>query len=158
MKYLLILLLTISTQTMRAQSYLEDYDETRLNSGKSTGDGVVFKGLSMRSDLGIYSDSQAMERSLETKEIKEQRRPQDFAFPNPCTDYAYINFNQEIEGSVKLQLLDIEGNLIQTMYEDKNSVRGMKGVRLNLIGIHPGTYDLKLITPGNKQTQKLIKI
>jgi len=155
MKYLLILLLTISTQTMRAQSYLEDYDETRLNSSKSTGDGVVFKGLSMRSDLGIYSDSQAMESSLE---IKEQRKPQDFAFPNPCTDYAYINFNQEIEGSVKIQLLDIKGNLIQTMYEDKNSVSGMKGVRLNLIGIHPGTYDLKLITPGNKQTQKLIKI
>jgi Tol biopolymer transport system component len=77
-------------------------------------------------------------------------------YPNPVNDQTTIEFTMEKEGPVKLDLMDINGKLVNTLL-NSNKTAGKHYVTIDLTSISPGSYFFNLYTDKSMITKKLIK-
>ncbi|MCP4582380.1 MAG: T9SS type A sorting domain-containing protein [candidate division Zixibacteria bacterium] len=76
-------------------------------------------------------------------------------YPNPFNASTTIRYNLTTSSSVKLDIYDILGRKVQTLFEgDQNA--GMHTVLFNAEGFSSGVYFYRLTTEGYEQTEKMI--
>jgi hypothetical protein len=75
-------------------------------------------------------------------------------FPDPAQDILNVTFSMENFATVKLQLMDISGKLIQESIPSCSL--GENTVTMNLEGVDPGIYFVRFITDKGIETRKVI--
>ena len=77
-------------------------------------------------------------------------------YPNPASDIAYLDFENSTEQNVNLQLYDIAGKQISTLY-DKKMPQGNQTLTVNLaeLQLNKGVYFIRATLNGQAQTLKL---
>ena len=76
-------------------------------------------------------------------------------FPNPVTDNLYMNFFSNNPQTVQIQILDLQGKLIQQF--DKKAIAGQNQYELNLTNKPSGIYFIKMNTDMGVFNGKIIK-
>lgn len=71
-------------------------------------------------------------------------------FPNPATDFCWIHTSQLLN-EVKLSIMDVTGKLVKEIYFDSFLQQ-----QIDLSGIAPGTYLIRINTPQRVNTSSLI--
>lgn len=94
----------------------------------------------------FYSDIVVLKRDEEAFGVQ-------FIFPNPVVDVLGISFNDVITEPVQIELFDAVGRL---MYEEQRSV-GSVFTELNLSGLSPGTYVLRITIGDEEFVEKISK-
>jgi hypothetical protein len=78
-------------------------------------------------------------------------------FPNPVTNNAVVSYNLDKEKEVSLLLFDCSGRRIKSLIKEKET-RGKHSVSLDCSELPTGIYFLRLKTPSEKFTQKMIVV
>jgi exo beta-1,2-glucooligosaccharide sophorohydrolase (non-reducing end) len=79
------------------------------------------------------------------------------AMPNPMHQQGTIQFNLDSPQPVSLYLQDLSGRTVSVLFQDRYSLQGINRVPVEIQGIEPGIYVLKLVTSGKiSDTIKLI--
>jgi hypothetical protein len=71
-------------------------------------------------------------------------------------DMIQIRFDQPLNGSMRISLMDMEGKTIRTWSDGTNN-SGQTDLSFNSSDIEPGFYLLKLETPDGKAIRKVCK-
>jgi hypothetical protein len=74
-------------------------------------------------------------------------------FPNPASDYLYITYNKTVQKDWIIELISLNGKIIQTEKLDSNILSGT--YKMDLQGIAKGIYLVKI--NGTLTTEKIIK-
>jgi hypothetical protein len=77
-------------------------------------------------------------------------------YPNPMGDVIQIRFDQPLNGSMRISLMDMEGKTIRTWSDGTNN-SGQTDLSFNSSDIEPGFYLLKLETPDGNAIRKVCK-
>lgn len=77
-------------------------------------------------------------------------------YPNPAKDFAFINFNSNIEGNVKVEIVNLLGQKMMDVYDGRVNI-GVQSVTADLKGMMNGTYYC-VITINGQKTIKTINI
>ena len=80
------------------------------------------------------------------------------AYPNPFSGPVTINYKVETAGDVELSIRDIQGRLIQTLYNG-NRPAGIHSIEWGAArsSVPRGTYYLSVSTPSGMGAKRLIK-
>lgn len=118
--------------------------------GNTTGDFVippvsmlVVEGTPPPSEVGIKENTKVVS--------------QISIFPNPVTDLTTISYSLQQTKAISVQLIDIKGSLVKELYKQQDSP-GSHSQILNLQGIAPGVYFIKVLADQQKVSQKLITV
>jgi hypothetical protein len=76
-------------------------------------------------------------------------------YPDPFTISAQIQFTLFAAGRARLTVLDLNGRLVRKLV-DQDLPAGVKEVTFKSEGLPKGTYIVRLDTPGNTQTGKIV--
>lgn len=76
-------------------------------------------------------------------------------YPNPAQDTQQIKIMLKEAGAVKIDILDKQGNVIQTVFEG-NKTAGEHVFDVNTSRLNTGNYVYQISTPAGKSTKKLI--
>ncbi len=77
------------------------------------------------------------------------------AYPNPMNSSTRIQYTLQSPGTVRLELFDIQGRLVNTVF-DGSAEAGVHGISLEMSQYASGTYFLRMNTMQQTETQKLI--
>lgn len=77
-------------------------------------------------------------------------------YPNPADDQTTIEFSIEKEGPVKLDLIDLNGKVVNTLI-NADRTAGKHTMEVDLRNLGPGLYFYKLINDNKIITRKLMK-
>lgn len=117
----------------------------------------------MITEEGTYSSTasvvssetvQAASSATATKALTQQSVD---VFPNPVTDKFILQVNNEYTGSMKVQILDMNGKVVKEMNAVK-SVTGQTQTYLSLSGLAAGEYILMVQMDNWKQTKTISKL
>jgi Rieske Fe-S protein len=78
-------------------------------------------------------------------------------YPNPSKDLTLIEFGTEKSSTVKLELYDLNGNIINTIFE-ATDFSGMSSVSLNTSNLISGNYFYKLIVNGKDMASRHLQV
>lgn len=98
--------------------------------------------------------------SAQTKLSPNEEQPAtkvERVYPNPLSDYLFVEINCVEYAQATIVLLDILGNQVQ-QWENVEVVPGTQKVRLNLKPLHSGIYLLKVSIGDQKFVNRLRKV
>ncbi len=78
-------------------------------------------------------------------------------YPNPVIDYTLISFATNNNGKVRINLYDMQGNLVQTIFDGFKEL-GVHGIPFETSKLIPGNYFYNVIHNNEVVTKKLIKV
>jgi len=74
-----------------------------------------------------------------------------YVFPNPTTDFINIIFDNPTAGNVKIDIVDVMGNIIFTPI-NKYCYTGIQAITISDLDLHTGAYFIRM--NNNKTTQQ----
>lgn len=75
-------------------------------------------------------------------------------YPNPASNYIYIDLSSIEEGIRKIKIIDIFGNTVKSINDNNNGDR----IRLNLADMPNGTYFLQIGTDFDRYVEKIVVV
>ncbi len=78
--------------------------------------------------------------------------------PNPVTGNATLTVNISDDGVVNVDILDLQGNIVQHVAGNKTMLKGRSSLNVNLEGLSPGVYIGRLKTAVTVYSVKIFKI
>ncbi len=78
--------------------------------------------------------------------------------PNPANDLAYINFILEQPDHVTIRVMDMQGNVMRTLFADDWKLAGAHTERLELNHFTPGAYFVQLLGTNFTQARKMVVV
>jgi hypothetical protein len=78
-------------------------------------------------------------------------------FPNPSNDNTNITFNLNNSSDVSIQIFDLQGKLVKTVYNNTKLYVGEHNVNFNISDLQLGTYIVLLNTNSERKVVKFIK-
>lgn len=83
-------------------------------------------------------------------------KPSNFVkvYPNPAKDEVSIMLNLDNAAQVNVSIFDITGKIVKSF--EKNIERGEQAINLNTLSLSNGEYFIKVATPTQNQTIKLV--
>lgn len=97
-------------------------------------------------DIEIWSE--------ETNSIDEISGINSLAlYPNPASDQVTVEFNLENAGSIRIELMDVSGRLVQTM--PVNASSGEQRVKIDVAALASGMYQLRMVTTTGSATRSI---
>ncbi len=98
----------------------------------------------------------ALQTTVEVHDAPMEFEGHEFinVFPNPVSDMATIAVGKAIGGEVKIQLFDIEGRLVKSIYEGPLPGNMVKKLTINLSSLNKGVYTIRLIDKEGERIQK----
>jgi hypothetical protein len=100
----------------------------------------------------VHSD--LFEPLIEKKTLRPENRI--IISPNPVPDQFNLELQNELQGSVRIELTALSGQMVKTFVLNKTSKMNRYSISLN--GISKGTYLLRVVMNGYSETKKLIKL
>jgi hypothetical protein len=86
-------------------------------------------------------------------EVTENTNKQ-FLYPNPASEFVYLNFNSTTEGSVNIQIVNSIGQLVKQ--HPINTVKGHNQFKIQVADIRPGMYILRINKGDLNLTKKFV--
>ena len=83
----------------------------------------------------------ASHTSAPVNEATEDTQKQ-FLYPNPASEFVYLNFNSATEGLVNIQIVNSIGQLVKQ--HPVNTIKGHNQFKIQVADIRPGMYILKI--------------
>jgi len=80
------------------------------------------------------------------------------AYPNPFSLHTTINFTVSTSNTVTLELYNLKGEKVSTLFNGNAEMNNIYTVDLNPAFMEPGVYMIRLTTPENVKYMKLVKI
>jgi hypothetical protein len=77
-----------------------------------------------------------------------------FLYPNPASEFVYLNFNSATEGLVNIQIVNSIGQLIKQL--PVNTIKGPNQIKIQVADIRPGMYILIINKGDLNLTRKFI--
>lgn len=81
-----------------------------------------------------------------------------WAFPNPFRDRCTVEFETLTPGALLIQLFDLTGKLVQTLYQSEQAQVGKQQLTFELSQLQAGFYTCKFVCGAQQQQLKLIKV
>lgn len=78
-------------------------------------------------------------------------------YPNPISDYIFVDIEAESNAFAEIELLDILGNKVQ-VWERQELVNGKNKIKLQLENFHSGIYLLKVKIGAKVYVTRLRKV
>jgi len=91
--------------------------------------------------------------SVAVNEVTEDPN-KELLYPNPASDFLYLNFNSTKEELVNLQIVNSIGQLVRQ--HPVNTSKGQNQVKIRIAGIRPGMYILKINQGDLNITRKFV--
>ena len=91
--------------------------------------------------------------SIPQKEINEELSKQ-ILYPNPASEFVYLNFNSATEGLVNIQIVNSIGQLVKQ--HPVNTINGHNQIKINVVDIRPGMYILRINKAALNITRKFV--
>jgi len=79
-----------------------------------------------------------------------------YNYPNPCTDFTNIIFNNPEDGNIKITIIDMNGKIISVI-QNSYLLEGSYSVSFNSQNLSSGIYLYQIQTQNNTITKKFIK-
>jgi Secretion system C-terminal sorting domain/F5/8 type C domain len=114
--------------------------DATLKSEKSQG---TIWHISKRGDVFVYHGTA---EEVESKEIN--------IYPNPSADEVLVSFYLNENAKTDIQIVDLQGKAIST--STNNGEKGLNQYRLELKGVKPGVYLLRVQNPEFSKTTRLV--
>ncbi len=73
-------------------------------------------------------------------------------FPNPAKESVHVVFEMPVSGTMYTQVIDASGRVVRDL--DRDLDRGEQTISLNINGLAPGIYDLRLVTTATGGSQR----
>ena len=77
-------------------------------------------------------------------------------YPNPTAARQLIDLELRKSGKVKVELIDAEGKLLETLYEENLSA-GSNQIAVDLSAYNGSQYFYKITTPDGSETKRVLK-
>ena len=92
---------------------------------------------------------------LEKTSINDELNMDLYIFPNPTTDYINIIFDNPTSGNVRIDLVDVMGQIIGT-HLDRYCDAGIQAISINDLDLLSGAYFLRMTTNKTSQVKSFI--
>jgi len=77
-----------------------------------------------------------------------------FLYPNPASEFVYLNFNSATEGLVNIQIVNSIGQLVKQ--HPVNTIKGHNQIKITVADIRPGMYILRINKGDLNLTRKFV--
>jgi hypothetical protein len=91
--------------------------------------------------------------STPQKEINEGLNKQ-LLYPNPASEFVYLNFNSATEGLVNIEIVNSIGQLVKQ--HPVNTIKGHNQIKIQVADIRPGMYILRINKGDLNLTRKFV--
>ena len=95
----------------------------------------------------------ASNTSAPVNEVTEDLNKQ-FLYPNPASEFVYLNFNSATEGLVNIQIVNSIGQLVKQ--HPVNTIKGYNQFKIQVADIRPGMYILRINKGDLNLTRKFV--
>ena len=95
----------------------------------------------------------ASHASAPVNEVTENTNKQ-FLYPNPASEFVYLNFSSATEGSVNIQVVNSIGQLVKQ--HPVNTIKGHNQFKIQVADIRPGMYILRINKGELNLTKKFV--
>src|SRR6188474_742246 len=95
----------------------------------------------------------ASNASVPANEVSEDLNKQ-FLYPNPASEFVYLNFNSAKEGLVNIQIVNSIGQLVKQ--HPVNTIKGHNQFKIQVADIRPGMYILRINKGDLNLTKKFV--
>jgi len=95
----------------------------------------------------------ASHASAPVNEVTENTHKQ-FLYPNPASEFVYLNFNSATEGLVNIQIINSIGQLVKQ--HPVNTIKGYNQFKIQIADIRPGMYILRINKGDLNLTRKFV--
>ena len=95
----------------------------------------------------------ASHASAPVSEVTENTTKQ-FLYPNPASEFVYLNFNSTTEGSINIQIVNSIGQLVKQ--HPVNTIKGQNQIKIQVADIRPGMYILRFNKGDLNLTRKFV--
>ena len=95
----------------------------------------------------------ASHTSAPVSEVTENTNKQ-FLYPNPTSEFVYLNFNSSTEGLVNIQIVNSIGQLVKQ--HPVNTINGFNQFKIQVEDIRPGMYILRINKGDLNLTKKFV--
>ena len=95
----------------------------------------------------------ASHASVPANEITEDLNKQ-LLYPNPASEFVYLNFNSATEGLVNIQIVNSIGQLVKQ--HPVNTIKGYNQFKIQVADIRPGMYILRINKGDLNLTRKFV--
>ena len=136
------------------------------------GNGMVIKGTEINYNFendGIYNvtlkavsgadfseNTQQIEVLKSVTSIQNIEKPQLEVYPNPVKNILKINFGNPVEGTIHVEIMNIDGQLT---YSQQITTDGFSQTAINVQHLKPGIYFLRVLNGSNPfADRKFIKV
>lgn len=109
----------------------------------------------LRDEIVRFADFSILEENLTNVQQTPDRIKNIRFYPNPAGNFAEIEYILPNNSPVKINICNLNGQLLRTIDEHKLQTAGHYKAKVNLTGFASGNYLLQLITEGNSQTKKI---
>jgi hypothetical protein len=99
------------------------------------------------------SSASTAAHSIPAKE-KEQKVVKESLYPNPASEFVYLNFNSATEGLVNIQIVNSTGQLVKQ--HPVNTIKGQNQFKIQVADIRPGMYILRINKGDLNLTRKFV--
>ena len=172
--------LRVTLANLPADYDLYVYDKNLTQVGASTNNGVLNEVVNYNSNArkatyyikvtgksGAYSPSQcynllaqvtniassASGKSSPANEVTDISEKQ-LLYPNPASEFVYLNFNSDTEGLVNIQIVNSIGQLVKQ--HPLNIIKGHNQVKIQVSDIKSGMYLLRINKGELNMTRKFV--
>jgi len=77
-------------------------------------------------------------------------------YPNPVDNFLNILYRLEVPAEVTLELYDMQGKAVQTVQQERR-LTGEQSMRLNMLQLPSGTYNVLLTVDGQRYVRQVVK-
>ena len=99
------------------------------------------------------SPNSASSKSYPANEVTDISDKQ-LLYPNPASEFVYLNFNSATEGMVKIQIVNSIGQLVKQ--HPVNTIKGQNQVMIQVNDIRPGIYIVRINKGDLNITRKFV--
>ncbi len=91
--------------------------------------------------------------SVPVNEVTENTNKQ-FLYPNPASEFVYLNFNSATEGLINIEIVNSIGQLVKQ--HPVNTIKGHNQFKIQVADIRPGMYILRINKGDLNLTKKFV--
>lgn len=125
-----------------------------------TPNGSIYRiSVDIINECGTISTSRIIQMNnveLRNASFSGEENENDLTFeivPNPTREVINVFLNEEIEGDIEIQLLDMNGRVLQSM-QTENTIKNQKN-SFDLVNVSSGSYFIQVKSAAGIQTQKV---
>lgn len=107
--------------------------------------------------LDIINTINAFQESTSSRKAPLQIPNLVEMYPNPVRDYAYFKLDLPTDSNVSLELFDVNGRMVRSIWEELFLQAQKHELKISLEDISPGVYFYRLELNGVSQTGKILK-